>query len=31
MNIFTGKDDEIVDPKRIDYTIVNIWDVTKRR
>jgi len=25
MNIFTGKDDEIVDPEKLNYAIVNIW------
>jgi hypothetical protein len=24
-NIFTGKDDELVNPIKLDYAIVNIW------
>jgi len=29
MNIFTGKNDEITDAKKLDYIIVNIWQATK--
>jgi hypothetical protein len=28
-NIFTGKDDELVNPVKLDYAIVNIWGIKK--